>query len=302
MENVKGKMENVLRSSICKTQYSILLKLSLMIFAFLGQIFTGSAQISVAKNINYAGNSYQANTLNIYHQKAKIKGQDVVIFIHGGSWSSGKKETYWWLGRNLAKNNMVAVIINYPLAPSVTYKEMAAASAQAVKWVQDSIANYGGNSERIFLMGHSAGGHLAELINSDPQYFKAVGIANPIKGIILNDAFGLDMDEYLTKAEKDSYYADFIRTFSSESKNWLLASPLHYVKNIKNPNLIFYGTKTYDAIQIQSERLFKILKEQQTPVKLQKIEGKKHVPMISQMIWGSNSLYKTIVEFLQETK
>ena len=224
------------------------------------------------------------------------------MFIHGGSWSSGKKETYWWLGRNFAKKGITTAVINYPLAPNATYKEMALASAQAVKWVKDSIATYGGNPNRIFIMGHSAGAHLAELINADPQYFEAFGIANPIKGVILNDAFGLDMDEYLTKAEKDDYYTDFIRTFSKEAKNWQLASPLFYVANVNNPHLIFYGTKTYPAIQIQSKRMNKELESLNIPVQLEIIEGKKHVAMISQMIFGGNKLYQTILKFLQDTK
>ncbi|RZL46141.1 MAG: alpha/beta hydrolase [Pedobacter sp.] len=277
-------------------------KILFMLFAFLGQVFTGSAQIRVEKNINYAGNNDEANTLNIYHHKGDIQNQDVIIFVHGGSWSTGKKETYWWLGRNLAKKNVVTAIINYPLAPNATYKEMAAATAIAVKWVQDSIAKYGGNPKRIFLMGHSAGAHLAELINADPQYFQKLEISNPIKGVILNDPFGLDMKEYLTEAEKDHYYTDFLRTFSSDEQIWQLGSPLFYVKNIKNPHLMFYGTKTYPAIQIQSERMFKILQEQKVPVNLEKIEGKKHVPMIAQMIWGKNKLYQSILNFLQEIK
>ncbi|MFD0941694.1 alpha/beta hydrolase [Pedobacter boryungensis] len=273
-----------------------------MIFAFLGQIFTGSAQIRVEKNMNYAGNADEANTLNIYHKKGELQNQDVIVFIHGGSWSSGKKETYWWLGRNLAKNNIVTVVINYPLAPNATYKEMGMASAKAVKWVKDSIASYGGNPNRIFVMGHSAGGHLCELINADPQFFKAVGITNPIKGVILDDPFGLDMDEYLTKADKDENYTDFLRTFSTEQKTWQLGSPLFYVKNITNPHLLFYGSKTYEAIQIQSERIYKTLKDQNVPVKLEVIEGKKHVGMIIQMVFGSNRLYMSITDFLKETQ
>jgi acetyl esterase/lipase len=276
-------------------------KLLFMFFAFLGQISTGTAQVRVTKNINYAANADQAQTLNVYHKITDNKNQDVLVFIHGGSWSSGKKETYWWLGRNFAKSNVVTVVINYPLAPTVNYKEMAMASAKAVKWVKDSIAKYGGNPDRIFIMGHSAGGHLAELINSDPQYFHAMGIANPIKGVILNDAFGLDMEEYLTKAEKDHYYIDFIRTFSSDTTAWQSASPLYYIKNVKNPHLIFYGTKTYDAIRLQSERIFQRLRTQNIPVKLVTIEGKKHVGMISQMIWGSNPLYQQIFDFLKST-
>ncbi len=298
MENVKGKSELF---SYLTTHISNL-KMLIMLLAFIGQVFTASAQIRVHKNVNYAANASEAYSLNIYHQKDNLKNQDVIIFIHGGSWSSGKKETYWWLGRNLAKNNVVTAIINYPLAPNATYKEMALASAQAVKWVQDSIATYGGNPQRIFLMGHSAGGHLAELINADPQYFKTLGINNPIKGIILNDAFGLDMEEYLSKAEKDSYYDDFVRTFSSDKKTWQMGSPLFYVNQINNPHLILYGSKTYPAIQIQSERIYKTLKEKKIPVTMHLIAGKKHVPMIAQMIWGNNKLYNYISNFLKETK
>lgn len=273
-----------------------------MVFAFVGQVFSGSAQIKVHKQINYAGNSNEDYTLNVYQKKDNQQNQDVIIFIHGGSWSSGKKETYWWLGRNLAKKNIVTVVINYPLAPNATYKEMAMASAKAVKWVKDSIANYGGNANRLFLMGHSAGGHLCELINADPQYFTNVGLSKPIKGVILNDAFGLDMEEYLTKAERDTSYRDFLRTFTTEPKTWQAGSPLFYAKNITNPHLVFYGSKTYPAIQLQSERIYQTLKTQHTPVTLEVIKGKKHVGMISQMVFGCNRLYKHIQKFLAETK
>lgn len=277
------------------------LKTSLIIFALFVQISAGYSQTRVAKGINYTGVEGIENTLNIYHKRGG-ENQDVIVFIHGGSWSSGKKETYWWLGRNLAKKDIVAVLINYPLAPQATFKEMAMASAKAVKWVKDSIAVYGGNPNRIFLMGHSAGGHLCELINSDTTYFKSVNMDNPIKGLILNDAFGLDMEEYLTKAEKDDNYVDFLRTFSDDPKNWQLGSPLFYVKNVSNPHLLFYGSETYEAIKIQTERIYKNLNEQHVPVKLQVIEGKKHVGMISQMIFGGNQLYQSIVSFLKEIK
>ena len=273
-----------------------------MVFTLFTQIFTSAAQVKVEKNINYVGNDNLRYTLNVYHKKENLQSQDVVIFIHGGSWNSGKKETYWWLGRNFAKKDVVTVTINYPLSPTSNYHEMALASAKAVKWVVDNIANYGGNPKRIFMMGHSAGGHLCELINADEQYFKELGITNPIKGVILNDAFGLDMDEYLTNAEKDGSYFDFLKTFSTDQKNWQLGSPLHYVKNITNSQLVFYGSKTYPAIQLQSARIVKLLKKQNTPVTLKVIDGKKHVGMITQMIFGGNELYKSILQFMSEVK
>lgn len=267
---------------------------------FLFQTLSSVAQVKVIKDINYAYNTDEKNTLNIYYKKDSIQ-KDVIVFVHGGSWSSGKKETYWWLGRNFASKNIVSIVINYPLAPKVTYKEMALATAQAVKWVQDSVTVYGGNPKRIFLMGHSVGAHLIELVNADPQYFKATGIANPVKGIILNDPFGLDMYQYLIEAEKDHYYDDFLRTFSDKPETWKLGSPLYYVENIKNSHILLHGSKTYTAIKTQTPRLYKELNENKIPVEIHEIKGKKHVGMISQMISGGNQLYPIILDFMKRT-
>lgn len=270
-----------------------------MLLAFTSSIVTLSAKVKVAKDIDYGADKGKiSNQLNVYYPASQEKKKDVLIFIHGGSWSSGKKETYWWLGRNLARKGLVAVTINYGLAPDQQYGQMATDCANSVKWVYDHIADYGGNPERIFLMGHSAGGHLAALINADPQYLKNAGFKGKISGVILNDAFGLDMNEYLSKAEHDNNYRNFIRTFTSSPEVWTKGSPLNYLDNIRNPHLIFYGENTYPAIQIQSKRMYEQLMGQQVPCELQLIRRKKHVGMISQMIFGSNALYKAILDFI----
>ncbi|RAJ22167.1 alpha/beta hydrolase [Pedobacter cryoconitis] len=271
----------------------------LMLFAFLGQFFALTAKVKVEKNINYTAVNDKFRQLDVFYQKDITKAKDVVVFIHGGSWSSGKKDIYWWLGRNLARKGVVTVNINYGLSPAYKFERMAEDCAQAVKWVKEHVNEYGGNPERIFLMGHSAGGHLAELINVDPVYFKQAGITNPVKGVILNDAFGLDMKEYITNAEKDNSYYDFLRTFSKDPVVWEKGSPLHYVENSKNAHLIFYGAKTYPAIQIQSERLNKLLVNAHVSSELHVIPKKKHVGMISQMVFGSNQLYGFILDFLK---
>jgi len=270
----------------------------LLFLMLLFQTLISSAQVKTAKNINYAGNADIKNTLNIFYKNDGVADKPVLVFIHGGSWSSGKKETYWWLGRNFAKKGVVTVIINYPLAPSVQYGKMAEDCALSVKWVQENIKTYQASANKIFLMGHSAGAHLGELINADPQYFKKAGINNPIKGVILNDPFGLDLYEYLTTAEKDDFYYDFIRTFTTNTEVWKLASPMDYVNNIKNSHLLFYGGKTYGAIRIQTPRLYQQLKANNIPVEIKEVKGKSHVPMISQMIFGANDLYKDIVAFI----
>ncbi|KLT65441.1 alpha/beta hydrolase [Pedobacter sp. BMA] len=274
----------------------MLQKLVLVMLLF--QTIISSAQVKTVKNINYAGTTAEKNTLNIFYKNDGVADKPVLIFIHGGSWSSGKKETYWWLGRNFARKGIVTVIINYPLAPDAQYGKMADDCALAVKWVKENISGYQANANMLFVMGHSAGAHLAELINSDPKYFQHAGIKNPIKGVILNDPFGLDIHEYLTEAEKDDYYYDFLRTFTNQPAVWKTASPLEYVNQIKNPHLLFYGSKTYGAIKLQTPRLYEKLKANKVPVEIREIKGKSHVPMISQMIFGGNDLYKDIVTFI----
>ncbi|MET4082821.1 acetyl esterase/lipase [Pedobacter sp. UYP30] len=258
----------------------------------------GSAQVKKVKNLNYAGNTSESNTLNIYYKNDGIKDKPVLIFIHGGSWSSGKKETYWWLGRNFARKGVVTAIINYPLAPNVQYEKMGDDCALAVKWVKENIADYQASPDKIFVMGHSAGGHLAALINADPKYFEHVGIKNPIKGLILDDPFGLDMHQYLTEANKDDFYFEFIRTFTTKPSVWTMASPMHYLENIKNPQLLFYGSKTYPAIKLQTPEYARKLKANGIDVSITEVKGKSHIPMISQMIFGCNVLYKDIVTFI----
>ncbi|HXH99153.1 MAG TPA: alpha/beta hydrolase [Sphingobacteriaceae bacterium] len=251
------------------------------------------------KNISYVNPAtHHKNLLDVYHDKNTTSSKDVIVFIHGGAWNSGKKDTYFWLGKNFVRKNAVAVIINYGLAPDNQYEQMAGDCAAAVKWVKNNIKKYGGNPERIFVMGHSAGGHLASLIDLDPRFFAKQGIKNPIKGVILNDAFGLDMFEYLTKTEQDHYYRSFVKTFSPDQEVWKKASPLTYVSNIKNPYLIFAGGRTYPAIQIQSKRLADTLTATKHHVKYYKVGKKKHIGMITQMILGSNRLYRQIFEFM----
>lgn len=256
--------------------------------------------IKVKKDLTYPSASKAGrNQLDIYYPKDTGSPKDVLVFIHGGAWDSGKKDIYWWLGRNMASKNVVTVVINYPLSPKANYEEMAYSCAEAIKWVKDSVGNYGGDPNRIFAMGHSAGGHLSALIDLDPRFFAAAGISNPLRGVILNDGFGLDMEEYLNKAPKNDRTPSFLKTFTEDPANWKKGSPLTYFDQVKHPYYILVGGETYEAIQLQSKRFYELLTEAKKPVRYEVIPKKTHVPMISQMVFGANSLYQQLIDFMQ---
>lgn len=280
------------------------LKHVLLMFLYFNTISAAlAAKVKTEKDIAYSNTvAGKRNLLDVYYPEIEGKAKDVLVFIHGGSWDSGKKDIYWWLGRNFANKNIVEVNINYRLAPGHQYIEMASDAAAALKWVKTNISRYGGDPERIFVMGHSAGGHLTALINSDPHFFKEQGIDNPIRGVILNDGFGLDMHEYLLTAEKTKQTDSFLKTFSNDQEVWKKGSPLSYFDNINNPYLILVGERTYPAIQIQSRRLYDLLKGNGQPVSFEQVPKKKHIGMITQMVFGRNELYKLILDFMSETR
>jgi len=278
------------------------MKLYLFVMLFLlSEISAVFAGIGIKRDISYKGQSQNIrNFLDVYYPKNTETPKDVLVFIHGGSWNSGKKDTYWWLGKNMASKNVISVIINYSLSPKSQYEEMAFDCSDAIKWVKDSIATYGGSPDRIFVMGHSAGGHLAALINNDPRFFKKAGILNPIRAVILNDGFGLDMFEYLNAAKKNKQTESFLNTFSKDENLWKSGSPMFYLENVQNPYLIFVGERTYPAIKLQSDRLYKDLIKANKPIEINIVKRKKHVGMITQMIFRNNHMYSMILNFMNK--
>ena len=226
----------------------------------------------------------------------------VLVFVHGGAWASGRKEHYSFLGRNFVRAGLVTVIINYNLSPN-PIERMAQDCTAAVLWVYENISLYGGNRNRIFLMGHSAGGHLIELINADNHYFTQYeSRRNPIYGVILLDAFGLDMHEYLSSelAVNYPFYKTFLQVFSSDPRRWKRASPMQYRKTIRNPHLILVGEETLSVIQRQSRQLYNFLvTTRRAPVEFFEIPRRNHIGMVIRMFFSSSQQYDIILNFLR---
>ena len=264
---------------------------------------TGCAFKSVHKNTHIVYNNNDtgrsAQELNVFAPSQKNKLKPVFIFVHGGNWNSGNKKLYSYFGNRMARKGVVTVIPDYPKSPKAGFNEMAKDIAAAVKWTKENILAYGGDSNRIFISGHSAGGHLAALISIKEDYFKAEGIANPIKGIILIDAAGLDMYEYLKEEhlpEGDTY----LNTFSNNPITWKAASPIYFLHNNMPPMLVYQGSKTYPSISSGNKKFTDSLKKFDVKFNYQILPGKKHVPMITQFFNPYNRRYKEIVSFMKK--
>lgn len=256
------------------------------------------------KNIYYVAASSpdfsaDRHVLDVYQSRKKSTAlRPVVVFIHGGNWDSGNKNLYSFIGRRLAKQGVVAVLINYRLAPDAVVPCMADDAARAVLWTTKNIASFGGDPARIFTMGHSAGGGLAALLATKDELFTKFGLdRNPVKGAILDDAAGLDMYDYLQKME----YANdqqYLVPFGNDPAVWRSVSPMYFVGKTSPPMLLYTGGQTYPSITNSTAKFDKKLQESGVTHQYTVVPGKKHVGMATQLYWKKNVIYRDLLKFV----
>ncbi len=118
--------------------------------------------------------------LDVYYDK-NLKDCPVVVWFHGGGLTGGHKE----LPAKLKKQGMVVIGVNYRLLPKVKIDECLDDCAAAVAWAFKNVEKYGGDSKKIFVSGHSAGGYITTMLGLDKEWLARYGVdANQIAGLI----------------------------------------------------------------------------------------------------------------------
>ena len=133
----------------------------------------------------------------------------VVVFLYGGSWKSGDRSTYGFAGSAFADRGFLTVVPDYRVYPEVRYPAFIDDAAAAVAWTKAHIAEYGGDPDRVFLIGHSAGAQIAAMLTLDKAFLGRVGLdpdrdvagmiglAGPYDFLPLNDP---DLDDIFAPA------------------------------------------------------------------------------------------------------
>ena len=171
--------------------------------------------------------------LDVYVPEApSAEPRTVIVFIHGGSWETGSKDQYRFVGSSLTEKGFIAVLPNYRLNPDVRFPVFVEDAAQAVAWTLRNIDRYGGNPQRVFVMGHSAGAYIALLLTLDQHYLAAAGVsASDLRGAIgLSGPYDFKID------------SELLRSVFGSASDAAQTQPVHFVRGDAPRLLLIHGT------------------------------------------------------------
>ncbi len=162
---------------------------------------TSAVGQEVKRNVPYADPPQERQVLDVYAPKG-AKGLPVVFWIHGGGWQTGDKSGVQVKPQAFAEKGFVFVAPNYRLLPAVDMGTLVRDVAKALRWTHEHAAEHGGDPNRLFVMGHSAGAQLAALLCTDDRYLKAEGVPlSAIKGCVPVDGDTYDVPAIIATAE-----------------------------------------------------------------------------------------------------
>jgi acetyl esterase/lipase len=228
--------------------------------------------VDVKKDIPYVeGNEADAgkHKLDLYLPKGKT-GFPVLIFIHGGAWRSGDRALYVALGNRFAKEGIGVVVPSYRLWPGSPHPAQIEDAFAAVDWTLREIAKFGGDTKRIWVSGHSAGGHLAAYVGLEKRLWPS------IRGVI---------------AMSGVYDVSQIAGFREGGVD---GSPMHRVAAGAPPFVITYVQNDYPTLAADARRFDAALRKAGVKSELVYVPGRNHISEMTE-IWRDDDLLAKVV-------
>ena len=233
---------------------------------FTGLKWSGHRPGRVVRDLHYGREPEQK--LDIYLPEGDYRGAHLVFF-HGGSWSSGHKDEYAFLGSALAAFGVSCAVVGYRLFPQVRYPVFVEDAAHAVAWLQREGCRYGFADGPLYLMGHSAGAHIACLLAMDERYRDMAHLdMEKVRGVI-----GLS-GAYRFRPETSPVYSEI---FAVAAPDYETIKPINYVGAHQVPLLLLHGSEDTTVGVKVAQRMFEAATEAGQKVHLHIQPGYGHV-------------------------
>lgn len=270
-----------------------------------------AAEVLVRKNLvyrNLARGEFlpTSNQLDVYVPK-DAKDFPVVLLVHGGAWVGGDKtfDRIPDVATCLARHGVGVVAPNYRLSPFFQHPAHVSDVARALAWTKEHIGEYGGNPERMMLMGHSAGGHLVALLASDETYLKAEGLSrDDVKGVIgisgVYQVSELPLKMLAKNTDSNLKVNPFTLVFGKDAEVCRLASPLTHVCAGLPPFLLLYAADDLPTLGEMAETFDAALRAQKCDCQLCKIASRNHLSIFRQARTPEDRVCAAVLEFVQK--
>lgn len=206
---------------------------------------------ATARDIAYGPDRLQK--LDVYAPPKGSAPGPVILFVHGGGWMIGDKKQHGQKGAVYSSRGILFISANYRLAPRVMHPKEIEDVASAFAWVKAHAKEYGGDPNRIYVMGHSAGAHLVDLLSTNDKYLIEKGLnLSDVKGCISLDTASLNLTNRASLPGAASKRVSYMvkTAFGTDPKVLTDASPLLQLCKGKHypPFLMFYSGRRKDSI------------------------------------------------------
>jgi acetyl esterase/lipase len=279
-----------------------------LLLILLAPAVTASA-MHVERDIPYADPAADRQVLDIYApDDAGQKKLPVVFWIHGGGWQQGDKSDVGLKPQFFVDRGFLFVSTNYRLYPNVEMGDLIRDVAKSLSWVHRHIAQHGGDPQRIFVGGHSAGAQLAALISIDDRYLKAEGVPfTALRGCIPVDGDTYYLPAIITVAEIRAFMHGLPQPgkfghrvkFGNDPEKHIDLSAVTHVANGKSipPFFIMYVAGHPDTTA-QAKQLAATLQSAEIPVTLYAGKETTHSKLNNDIGLADDPGTKALAEFV----
>lgn len=239
------------------------------------------------------GSLSPAHTLDLYLPESEQRFP-VVVVVFGGGLRQGDKQEEAAIGRRLAAEGLGAVVINYRLSPGVAHPAHVEDVAAAIAWTKTHIGEYGGDADRTFVIGWSAGAYLAALVALDDRYLGAHGLvpATALAGVVPVSGFH-HVERVAPDRPKD--------TWGEDPSAWSKASSATYARRDAPPFLLIYADgDTADRKRESLDLARALTAAGHDRVRTLEIVGRTHTSVWRDIAQAGDAALEAIVRFVHE--
>src|SRR5262245_12667434 len=262
----------------------------------------------VKHDIPYADPAHERQVLDVYVPR-EAKNLPVVFWIHGGGWQTGDKSSVQIKPQAFLEKGFVFVSTNYRLLPNVDMGTIIRDVAKAIRWVHDHIAEYGGDPQRLLVMGHSAGAQLAALVCIDDRYLKAEGLSLAIiKGCVPVDGDTYDVPAIIETGETrrrvhglpQAKFGHREKFGNDPEKHRDFSAVTHVAKDKGIPPFLILHVAEHPDTSAQAQRLGNVLKDAGLSVTVFGAKETTHNKINADLGLPDDPATKALLEFLSK--